>query len=1046
MAQPSGFVSFRAMPRVTNPLPQLVLDRLRATLRVLRQQAPWDVRSEVLAVEAAPLANLLSAHAGPAQAARLAYKPLRPGSVFGPPQGDWHQRWCRVRIPAPRAGERGRRYLAWRCQGEATAFLDGEPWTGLDGVHPVMPLPDRACTLHIDVGLYPMAGIWSPDVRPIDGFGARFDSCRLVVRDRRLWEAQFDLEVVEQAVALRLGAAGLAVPAVGFHPSFDRVEPLTRLLVAAASELCDAAAAGIAALAAAGPRILARLPAESWQPGAALLGHAHIDLVWLWPELVTRRKGQHTFASMLRLMERWPEFVFSTSQPALYRMIEADSPAQLRAVRKRIAEGRWEATGAFEVEPDNNLPSGEALVRSLLLGQERFRQLRGTPSTVCWIPDVFGYSAALPQILRLAGVERFYTTKMSWSSVTRFPYTSFVWRGHDGSEVLTHLTTSPAGYNGCASVGEIHETLLGHRQADVHGEMINPVGFGDGGGGVTEEMLGRARRLASLAGVPKASWSTAEAFFDRLERVRAKLPVFQGELYLEFHRATYTTQSDFKAAYRALERALQMHEAVRVATRGAPLPDEHWQRLCFAQFHDALPGSSIGLVYQQLGGELRERAAAVTAAAHAELATSSGNPGFLAFNPLPLARRAVVELPGAHAALSTPDGLALPVQAVGSGRTRRTLAIVDLPALGSERLLPGRGAAASGLVPAFAAATARLLDNGHVRAAFDRSGRLEALVVDGRDLLLSAPAGLALYHDQPANHDAWDIDHDALRRPLSGHPAMRLALVESGPVRAVLRGSARFGAASQVTASWILDAGSPWLQVELEIDWREDHRLLKFHCPTGFQGRQARFGAPFGSVARPQQPGDARDEAMWEVPGSRWAAVTDDDGTGLAVVAEAKFGFSCRDGDLGLSLLRAPADPDPKADRGAHRLRFAIGAHRDVATAERPGTAASADLLYTPALVTAGGAMAPPPFACDRLGSLVPSWTRPLPDGGFELRLHEVAGRRGTARLILASAAAQVVCTDFLGRRLPGVQPRRRDGREYELAYRPYQILTVQVR
>jgi alpha-mannosidase len=1036
----------RAMTRVTNPLPQLTIDRLRKSLADLRAQAPWNIRCEDLAVEAAPVASLLAEHPSPAQAQRLAYKPLPTGSVFGPPRGDWHQRWCRVRIPAPRAGERGRRFLEWRCQGEATAFLDGEPWTGLDGAHPVMPLPDRACTLHLDVGLYPASAIWTPNIRQIDEFGARFDACRLIVRDQRLWEAQFDLEVLEQSITVRLAAAGLASPGVGYHVPLDRLDPLTRLLIAAAGELCDAASSGIAALAEAASDVLARFPAETWQPGAALIGHAHIDLVWLWPELVTRRKGQHTFASMLRLMERWPEFVFSTSQPALYRMLEEASPAQVRAVRRRIAEGRWEATGAFEVEPDNNLPCGEALVRSLLLGQERFRKLRGAPSSVCWIPDVFGYSAALPQILRLGGVERFYTTKMSWSAVTRFPYTSFVWRGHDGSEVLTHLTTSPAGYNGNASVGELTETLSGHRQVEVHPEMLTPVGYGDGGGGVTEEMLGRARRLASLSGVPKAAWTTAEAFFDRLEKTRSALPVYQGELYLEYHRGTYTTQSDFKAAYRQLERALQEHEAVRVARRGAPLPDEAWLRLAFAQFHDALPGSSIGLVYAQLGSELRQLAGKASAAARAELAATGGSPGFLAFNPLPMARRTVVELPGAIAALQTPDGLALPVQTVGTGRQRRTLAIVDLPALGAERLLPQSRATASGLVPAMVEAGARVLDNGCVRAVFDHAGRLASLAIDGQDLLLTAPAGLALYHDVPANFDAWDIDHDALRRPVSGHPTMRLALAESGAVRAVLRGSARLGTASQVEISWIVEAGSPWLQVELAIDWREDHKLLKFHCPTSFQGRSARFGAPFGSVARPQQPGDARDEAMWEVPGSRWAAVTDDDGTGLAMVTEAKYGFSCRDGDLGLSLLRAPTDPDPKADRGTHRLRFAIGAHRDSGIAERPCTAACADLLFTPAVVVAGGALAPPPFAFDHLGSLVPAWTRPLPEGGFEVRLHEVAGRRGQARLNLAGAGQQVACTDFLGRRLPGGQPRRRDGRQYDLPYKPYQIITVQVR
>lgn len=1033
------------MSRVTNPLPQLIIDRLRRALNDYRGRAPWNLRSQELTVEAAPVASLLQPHPDARAAARLAYKALKPGTVFGPPKGDWHQRWCRVRIPAAAAGERGQRYLAWRCQGEATAFIDGEPWAGLDSGHPAMPLPDRACTLLIDVGLYPVGGIWVPGHRNIDEFGARFDGCQLQVRDPALWAAQFDLEVLEQVLTLRLGDARLAPPWIGHHAPHERLDPLTRQLLAAADRLCDAWARGAVALATTAPRELARFPAETWQPTALLVGHAHIDLVWLWPEIVTRRKGLHTAASMLRLMERWPELTFTMSQPALYRMIEADAPQTARQIGRRIAEGRWEATGGFEVEPDNHLPSGEALARSLLIGQEKFRDLRGEPSALCWIPDVFGYSAALPQILRLGGIERFYTTKMSWSAVTRFPYTSFVWRGADGSEVLTHLTTSPAGYNGAAHAHEHVEMMAQHRQADVHGEMIQPVGYGDGGGGVTEEMLGRASRMASLAGTPKCAWGTAEAFFDRMEAVRDRLPTYQGELYLEYHRGTYTTQSGFKAAYRGLERALQGHEAVRTAMRGPALGDEDWRRLAFAQFHDAIPGSSIALVYRQLGGELRERGERIAAAAAAELAASGRNPGFLAFNPLPLARRAVVELPGAVAGVQTPDGLALPVQVVGSGRERRTLTVVDLPALGSERLLPQPRAAGGGMIRPVVADGVRGLDNGLVAARFDAAGALAGLAVDGHDLLLAAPAGLALYHDRPANFDAWDIDHDALRRPLQARPAMRLELVEDGPVRAVLRGSAAIGERSRASVSYVLLAGCPWLQVEVEIDWRESHRLLKFHVPTVWRGRHARFGTPFGSIQRPQLPGDARDEAQWEVPASRWAAVTDDDGTGLAMVSEAKYGFSCRDGDLGLSLLRASDDPDPQADRGEHRLRFAIGAHRDAATPERATTAACADLLFTPPLLTAGGEMAPPPFACERLGSLVPSWTRPLEGGGFELRLHEVAGRRGAARLLLASAPARVELTDFLGRR-HGAQPKRIDARTWELPYAPYQVLTAQVR
>lgn len=1023
------------MPRLTNPLPQLTLDRLRGALARLRAEAPWERQRLALEVEGAPVFAIAEAPSID-QAAALPYQALPPGALFGPAQGAWHQRWCRVRVPEP-GRVAGERLLLWDCQGETTAWIDGVPWCGLDDLHPAMPLPPRPCTVYLDVGLYPTSGMWVR--RAIDRFGARFDGCALVVRDRRQWLAQYGLEVLEQLLRLRLAALGLEPPAVGYHPPLESVDPLTRQLLAAAGELCDAAETGIEELLRRLPAVFRQFPAEAWQPRALLVGHAHLDAVWLWPEAVAYRKALHSWSTMLRLSERWPALICQISQPALIKAAQAMAPGLVERMRELARAGRWELSGAFFVECDTNLPCGEALVRCLRLGQRALQQLSGRPSRLCWLPDAFGYSAALPQILKQSGVSYFFTTKLAWSAVTRFPYTSFVWRGHDGSEVIAHIAAGSAGYNGHAVVSELSEAAARHRQCDVHPELLCPTGHGDGGGGVSEDQLARAEFLSSLSGVPRAQWAAPTAFFDRLRRRRQLLPVWQGELYLEYHRGTYTSQAACKAAYRALERALQSAEAVRAVRRLGPLPDEDWERLCFAQFHDALPGSSIGLVYRQLVPELQQRAERLLAQAVQELgggAPRGADGPWLVFNPLALERAVVVHLPGQPGALVDDEGRPLPLQRAGE----RTLVALRLPPLGAVQLR--RAARDKRWAPLHAASDA--LDNGLVQARFTADGRLQSLAIGGERLALAQPAGLALYRDLPADFDAWDIDHHSLRRPLAGHPAMRLRIAERGAVRAVLAGRARLGEASSCVLRWMVERDVPWLLVELEIDWQERHRLLKFHCPTAYRGRQAWFGAPFGVVARSQQPGDAAAEAQWEVPGSRWAAVGDDDGRGLAIVSACSYGFSCRDGDLGLSLLRAPSYPDAEADRGRHCLRWAIGRHRAVGGDGQPATAAWADLLFTPPLIAEGGAALPPPLlACDVDGSLVPAWVEPLAGGACALRLHEVGGRRGEALLRAAHRGVTLAVCDLRGQALGGARLRRARDREAWLAHRPYGLYTI---
>ena len=607
------------MMRRLNPLPQLVPDRFR----LIRKQVDgliWERRERLAVAGSAVTGERL----GAGQAAELAYAPVSAGEHFGPAGGGWEHRWFRLRVPAATAAEAGRRFLRWKSQGETTVYRDGVPWAGLDVGHPTCPLPDAAVELYLDTGTW-ATGIWAPGAEPIGPYGLRFDYAELRVRDGAAWDLKWDLDALLQLVEMLLADDGLEVPNAGYgqRPPFEEAAPLLRKLVRGIDRCCDAwVEGGVAGMKAAAGELLAALPAESWQPRAALIGHAHIDVVWLWPETATRHKNVHSFATQLRLLEAYPEMVFAHSTPAVYRAVQEDAPALVPQIKRHLAAGRWELMGGFEVEPDVNLPAGEALVRSAVYGNRFIAGFTGKPSDVCWIPDVFGYSNCLPQILRLAGISRFYTTKMTWSQVTRFPYNSFVWRGSDGvSEVTTHLAT--IGYNGQVVLAENRDALRRHRQLEVHDALLIGTGLGDGGGGPSEMVAERARRFANLAGAPRHGWQSSRAFFDDLDAVRDQLPVYQGELYMEAHRGVLTSQAEYKRLYRACESALLAHEALRAVDGAPPLGEAAWLRVLFGQFHDALPGSSITRVYDELKAEFRQILARERAAAVQELGGSA---------------------------------------------------------------------------------------------------------------------------------------------------------------------------------------------------------------------------------------------------------------------------------------------------------------------------------------------------------------------------------------------------------------------------------------
>lgn len=952
-----------------------------------------------------------------AAAHQLSYQPVQPGETFGPPGGDWQQRWFRIDIPASDdpAAERS---LFWKCQGESTVWLDGEPWSGLDVGHDLCPLPNRACTLWIDCGTYQtfMGGDAQP---PLGDQPCRFRDAWIAERQQPAWKASFDLEALIMLMDQVTDGEALR--------QHRPVDPLCLKLLPRLDRACDRfEREGLAACADELRSVLQQFPAETWQDTATVVGHSHLDLVWLWPEREGERKAVHTAATALRLLERYPEMTFTYSQPASYAAIARRSPALAQRIQGAIRAGRWEATGGMEVESDTHLPCGEALLRGILLGQRAFAALRGSPSRVCWLPDTFGFTACLPQILRAAGIDGFFTTKLGWSEVTSFPYRSFRWRSPDGSEVLAHNAAHHP--NGTLTLEQLAFSAARHREAGILPELLLPQGYGDGGGGPTEAMCERARRLADLARSPRVRWGRAEDFFARLASANDGLPLYDGELYLERHQGTFTSQARSKGLYRAAEAALQVREAVRVARRSQPLDDEAWRRVVFYQFHDALPGSSIALVHEQMEAELARLASEQHASARQELTTTSAVGRHCLFTPAAVDRTALVALPGLEASAIALGGRIVPVQQLDGV----AVASVHLPSLGGVTWT-----AASDPAPGpTCVASATALSSDRVHATCDGIGRIASLRIDGWELPLADHAGLVL-HSEGTGGDAWDIMPHAsdLHRP-AGDFAVQDVI--AGPVLAQVRSGGRLGERSTLTQTLRVVRGLPWLFVELDIDWQERASWLRFRLPTTLRGRQARFGTPFASVLRDAQPGPLSHEACWEMPASRWAALTDDDGEGAAMISEARYGWHARSGVLHLSLLRAPDSPAPNTDRGRHLVRFAIGRHHAVSDATTETTAGAADLLYLSAFPYQGAAIAGAPVSLVPGSSLAVAWALPTADGAL-LRLHEVSGRRGVAQV--RSSGPIPYAADAHGQHLAPLASSG-DGL-WSLPYQPNQLLQI---
>ena len=897
----------------------------------------------------------------------------------------WDQQWFRIRLPVT-PGDR-RVFLAWKDQSESTLYVDGMPHYGFDVAHKQAPLPAGVREVWIESVICQTA-IWHPKATGLSPEGGILEGACLLHRNEAAWRAHCDLQVLtdlmwEQLKEIFPGREQ-EFTLVGTKPVFGLLPPLLRRLLRWVERVLNALeSSGVDTAQVVLEKAFQDLPGANQPPHAILTGHAHIDLVWLWPENVGEFKAVHTFATANRLMQEYPEFRFGYSQPASYEAVERLSPELMKTVRQRIEEGRWEAHGATYVESDTLLACGEALARSFLIGQKGFNDLTGKSSPVLWLPDVFGYAACIPQLMRETGADSFFTTKLTWNALNAFPYSSFRWIGADGSEVVAHICQNN-GYNQVVSAKELRTGAEAHRQCDIHPEFLAPTGYGDGGGGVTEEMCERARRCASLSGLPAVSWGRIDAFFERLQPLRAQLPAYRGELYFEYHRGTYTTHSDIKAGLRHAECATQAWEAACCLHGLESIDASHWKRIIFAQFHDYIPGSSIHEVYDQARVELRE------------LATKASEHSL-----------EILSEPDADAEECVFNALPQPVFFQHGSGTHL------LPPLSTSKL----GDLNNLMLPEVVVSPQRL-SNGRVEASFDELGRILSLNIDGVPVPFTGPAGgLFLHADRPHAFEAWDIDRHTLSLAVEDLQAAEMTLGDGE-----IFFTKPLGKQSGISIHYHLAPGDSALRIKYDLDWREPHTLLKVSFPTAFLGRDARFGAPFGSVKRPQWPGLPTAEAMWEVPASRWGFVADDsESEGFFVVTQSKFGFSSREGCLGVSLVRsaqitsenrgADASSHPEtirrtlaphevSDIGNHTIDLAVGRfHAEMPRAEQP--AALAESLFQEPVVFKGH-----PGNCGFIGleggeSLQPVWAVPGGKESWTLRLHETLGRSGSVRVKL---------------------------------------------
>jgi len=849
---------------------------------------------------------------------------------------------------------------------------------------------------------------------------------------------------------------------------------------------------------------LAAIPKQS-AVTVRCIGHTHIDVAWLWTLKHTREKAARSFSTVLRLMEQFPEYVFMATQPQLYDDLERDYPQLIGQIEERIAEGRWEAKGAMWLESDCNVPSGESLVRQLLYGMRFFEQKYGSYCEYLWLPDVFGYSWALPQILKKASLRYFMTTKISWSIYNRFPHDTFYWRGIDGTDILTHyITTTDPGhdkngiyrfytYNGLVMAETVAGIWDNYRDKGINNELLLAFGHGDGGGGPTRSMLEMRRRLDQMPGLPNVTTGRADEFFNKLEEnvqsTDRYVHRWDGELYLELHRGTYTSQAYVKKMNRHMEHLLRNAEIVSAAYGAlagfAHYPSdslyESWKIVLRNQFHDILPGSSIAEVYEDCRIEYAEAERLVAGALSgslsnlARLVPAADSPSWAVFNTLTWKRDELVCIPwedrfdGKVWEDAAGNLLAVQRTANDKGEDVLLVSLRGIPGLGYTTIYcreEQRGIEAdssegsAGHVQSCTfTVTAHSVSTPFYEIEWNAEGQLTRLYDKRTDRDIVAPGELAnrfdVHEDKPLNNDAWDIDIFYYEKVRHVNELQSVEVVEQGELRAVIRFQWRYER-SAIEQDMIVYADNPRIDFSTRVHWQEHQQLLKVAFPVAVRATAATYEIQFGNVQRPTHWNNSWDYARFETCAQRWIDLSER-GCGVSLLNDCKYGHDVREHVMRLTLIKSAVSPDANADIGDHAFTYSLLPHEGDWFAA--GTVAQASRLNIPVEVvqlaecnsnvgkSASASVTLPEtlsfFGTDNDHVVIDTIKKAEDSEDWIVRCYEFAGKRGTVQFVSHVPMHSVEEVNLMEREALSVA---HTAEGFQTPIKPYEIKSFRIR
>ncbi|WP_217168911.1 glycoside hydrolase family 38 C-terminal domain-containing protein [Streptomyces sp. AC512_CC834] len=1002
---------------------ELTEARLRRVLEqrirpaVYPASVPLEVAAWVSPGEPVPVAEGLTA----------AHTPVAVGERWGAP---WDTTWFRVRgeVPPQWAGKTVEAVLdlgfdegqpGFQC--EALVYTpDGTPVKGLNprnqwvrvgtrvqGGEPVEWHLEAASNPCLDLGSFLPTRLGD---RHTAGTEPQYRLARmdLAVFDPQVWELVQDLEVLDELMhELPLDAERRSRVRRAVGRSLDALDPqdVNGTAPAARRELADVLAS----------------PAHASAHRVSAVGHAHIDSAWLWPLRETVRKVARTAANMTALLEDSPEFVFAMSQAQQFAWIKEHRPEIYTKVKDAVRGGRLVPTGGMWVESDTNMPGSEAMARQFVHGKRFFLDEFGIESDEVWLPDSFGFAAGLPQIIAAAGAKRLLTQKISWSRTNSFPHHTFWWEGIDGTRIFTHFP--PVDTYNCSMLGsELAHAARTFKEQGAASGSLAPTGWGDGGGGTTREMVAKAARTHDLEGSPTVTWETPEAFFTRAQDEYPDPAVWVGELYLELHRGTFTSQAQTKQGNRRSEHLLREAElwAATAAVRtGFAYPyarlDRIWKTVLLHQFHDILPGSSIAWVHREARrtyAEVARELESVIGSALKALAPS-GDTELLA-NSAPHPRGTV-----AAGALGAPA-------ADGADVT-------------SEPDAEGGFVLDNGLL------RVRVDARGLIVSAYDREAGREALAPNAAGNLLQ------IHPDLPNEWDAWDVDAFYRNVVTDLDDVREVRLEHTGTDSATIRVSRSFGS-SQAVQCLTLARGQRRIDLETEVDWHETEKFLKVAFPLDIHAERYAAETQFGHLYRPTHTNTSWEAAKFEACAHRFVHL-EEPGWGAAVVNDSTYGHEVtrmvRAGaergtttTVRLSLLRAPRFPDPETDQGTHRFRYALVPGARLADAVREGHRVNLPERRVPGAADGPGTL---PLVGVDTEQVVVTAVKLADDAGGDVivRFHEAHGGRATATVTAGFSVAGVTAVDLLERPIDAPAPMTAEGNSVRLALRPFQIVTL---